>query len=129
MTHILVRSTRMLALPAALAALAATAGPASSDPYWGPGHTACGRVTLEGREGDTVKLYVAARGITCKTAIRIEREYWGAPRSQLKIINGGSGAAGYILLKRFAGWRCTSGAGAGSCTRGKKFAGYSYRRT
>ena len=30
----------------------------------------------------------------------------------------------YATLKRFPGWKCYSGAGGGSCRKGKKVSGY-----
>jgi hypothetical protein len=107
---------------------APSASVSAADPYWGPGHASCGRHTYNTNGGGSVALYIAARNTPCRTALQIERELYTAPGNRLKIVNGGSGAAGYILLKRYPGWKCTSGAGAGSCQRGSKFAGYSYRR-
>jgi hypothetical protein len=107
---------------------ATTASVTAADPYWGPGYASCGRHTYHTSGGGSVALYIAARNTPCRTALRIEHELYTAPGNRLKIVNGGSGATGYILLKRYPGWKCTSGAGAGSCQRGSKFAGYSYRR-
>jgi hypothetical protein len=117
----------LLATLASVVALGATVPATADDPYWGPGYTSCGRMTMHSREAGTVKLYIATRHATCNTAVKIQREYWTAPKSRLKIVNGGSGASGYVLLKRYPGWKCTSG--AGGCSRGKRTAAYSHQRT
>ncbi len=65
------------------------------------------------------KVYVYAIGMRCSTARTIEHEYWFAPDRRKIYVNGGSGAAGYTLLKRYPGWRCDFGAGDGGCTKGK----------
>lgn len=72
--------------------------------------------------GYTISVY--AKRISCKKARAIQRELWNGPRSRKIIRNGGSGASGYILLKRYPGWRCGSGAGGGSCNKGKASAAY-----
>jgi hypothetical protein len=115
----------MLLLVAASAA--ATATVAHADPYWGPGYESCGRHAFRSPEGSIVNLYIASKDTTCRKATQIEHELYTAPRSRLEIVNGGSGYRGYILLKRYPGWKCTSGAGAGSCQHRSEFAGYSYR--
>ena len=69
-------------------------------------------------------LDVYAKKVSCTLAFRIEREYWlGAKRNKV-FVNGGSGALGYILLKRYPGWRCNSGAGGGVCQKGQLTAAY-----
>lgn len=88
----------------------------ASDPYWGAAYDSCGRQTYATRDLGMVKIYIARKGTTCKVALKIEREYWTAPASRLRVVNGGTGYRGYILLKRYPGWKCTSGAGAGSCS-------------
>lgn len=70
------------------------------------------------------RILVSARGMPCKTAVKILREYWLGPASRHRIVNGGHGAGGYILLKRYPGWKCYSGQGAGHCVKGSKDATY-----
>jgi len=126
-----VRHFSTLLIATILLALLAFGAPTSTaaDPYWGPAYRACGRQTFHSHEQGTVRVYVAEQHTTCKTARKIQREYWTAPNSRLTIIAGGTGAAGYVLLKRYPGWKCTSGAGAGSCQKSRRFAGYSFSRS
>jgi hypothetical protein len=72
----------------------------------------------------SLRIDVYAHLITCKRARTIQKEFWLAPESRKRVFNGGSGAAGYVLLKRFPGWRCGSGSGGGSCSKGRASAAY-----
>lgn len=101
-----------------LAAPAAMPASASANAYWGPGYRSCGSFKAGYR------INVSAKKLRCRVAMRIQREYWRGPRSRKVIVNGGTGASGYVLLKRFPGWKCTSGAGAGACAKGAKRAAY-----
>src|SRR4051794_2109312 len=83
-----IRQTFALALVATAATLAVPAS-SSADSYWGPGYRGCGRHTLHSREGGPVKLYVAARHTSCRKALKIQREFWGAPERRLVTVNGG----------------------------------------
>ena len=56
--------------------------------------------------------------------MQIQKELWLGPQDMQESVNGGSGALGYILLKRFPGWKCTSGSGGGSCKKGRKVSAY-----
>lgn len=94
-------------------------GPAAADDYWGPGYHTCNSFRASG-----YVINVSAKRIRCRTAVRIQREYWLGPRRRKTIVNGGSGASGYVLLHRFPGWRCGSGAGAGACRKGNAAAAY-----
>jgi hypothetical protein len=95
------------------------AGTAAATPnYDWPGMKKCGTF----KAGS--KIYVYAKNITCKKARRIQIEYWRGPKSRRVVHNGGTGAAGWITLKRYPGWRCTSGSGGGGCSRGDKSASY-----
>jgi hypothetical protein len=86
-------------------------------PY-GPGYRYCGSF----QTGYRVRVYETHMG--CKKAMRIQREYWLGPDSRKTVVNGGTGARGYVLLKRFPGWRCGSGSGGGQCSKGLKSAAY-----
>jgi len=100
-------------------ALAFGASAAHSTPnYDWPGMKKCGTFDA----GLTIWVY--AKHVSCKTARRIQKEYWLGPKSRKIIHNGGSGAAGWVKLKRYPGWTCTSGSGGGGCSRGNKLAGY-----
>jgi hypothetical protein len=90
---------------------------ATSAADWGPGFKACGHFRAE------YTIHVFAKGVTCSKARRIQMEYWlGAPSGHVEVNHGGPV---YILLKRFPGWKCFSGTGGGSCTKGHKVAAYS----
>lgn len=62
--------------------------------------------------------------MSCRKAVSIQKEYWLGPKRRKIVVNGGAGAAGYVLLKRFSGWRCGSGSGGGECAKGGKVAAY-----
>jgi hypothetical protein len=109
---------RFVGVVTALACLAGGSAALATPDYDWPGMRKCGTF----KAGYTI--YVYAKNITCKTARRIQIEYWRGPKSRQVVHNGGTGAGGYITLKRYPGWRCYSGAGGGSCSRGKKVAGY-----
>jgi hypothetical protein len=100
-------------------AFGATASSAAIDPNaFGRSFHYCGAFKAEYEIG------VFAKKITCAKARRIQREYWLGPRSRKIIRNGGYGASGYILLKRYPGWKCTSGSGGGQCAKSKSVAAY-----
>jgi hypothetical protein len=110
-------SLAAIAAIATLLTLALSAG-ASANDAWGPGYRSCGSFKAEYR------INVSAKGVRCSIATRVQREYWLAPKRRKVIVRGGVGADGYVLLKRFPGWKCFSGAGAGSCVKGSKHAAY-----
>jgi hypothetical protein len=68
-------------------------------------------------------IYVAAEGITCKLALELQETYWLAPEDEKDLI-GPDEYNGYVRLKKFPGWHCTSGALAGGCHKGQLDAGY-----
>jgi hypothetical protein len=70
------------------------------------------------------KIHVFAEHMSCRKARRIQKEYWLAPESEKELV-GPDEYNGYIRLKRFPGWHCTSGAMAGACVKGRQAAGYS----
>ncbi len=69
------------------------------------------------------RIHVLARHVSCRKARRVQREYWLAPESEKELV-GPDEYNGYVRLKRFPGWRCTSGARAGACVKGRKEASY-----
>ncbi len=111
----------------AIACVVATAIPtiatANPNPY-GPGYRSCGsfKVSAQG-----YRIHVYASHAKCRVARRVQRENWLGPRRRKRVFNGGSGASGYVLLKRYPGWRCVSGSGGGSCSKGKRVAAYQVR--
>lgn len=74
------------------------------------------------RASHPVRVY--EQHMPCRKAVRIQKEYWLAPSSRKVVVNGGVGARGYVLLKRFPGWKCTAGSGGGECAKGRKVALY-----
>lgn len=115
------RAVASLGLAIAFGLVLWSAAPVAGAPgrdAWGPDYRYCGSF-LAG-----YRIHVYAKKTSCRSARRIQREYWLAPRSRKVIVNGGSGASGYVLLKRYPRWRCGSGAGAGSCNKGRSSAAY-----
>jgi hypothetical protein len=112
------RRARVAGLAAAIALLTFAAPAAATPDYDWPGMKKCGTF----RASSTI--YVYAKNITCKTARRIQIEFWRGPKRRQVVHNGGTGADGWITLKRYPRWRCTSGSGGGGCSRGNKTAGY-----
>jgi len=112
----------ILLMAAAVATLATTPLVAPSLSHavasdWGPGFRSCGSFRAEYR----IRVY-ANRRTRCRTARKVQREYWLAPPSRIKAV--GSGPDSYVKLKRYPGWRCYSGAGGGSCRKGRLVAAY-----
>lgn len=103
----------------ALLTFACVASQAEAANPYGPAFKSCGSFETKYH----VRVY--ATHMPCRKALRIQKEYWRGPESRKTIVNGGTGCCGYILLKRFPGWKCTSGAGGGACTKGPKVAAYS----
>lgn len=112
------RVLAVVAIAASTLALGVAATPAADPNAFGPAYKYCKSFQAEYR------IHVYAKRVTCRRARQIQREYWLGPRSRKIIRNGGSGANGYVLLKRFPGWGCGSGAGGGACTKGKASAAY-----
>ncbi len=102
----------------ALLVLAIGAASANATGPYGPGYKYCGSFEAE------YHIQVYESHMACRKAVRIQKEYWLGPDSRKTVVNGGVGAAGYVLLKRFPGWRCGSGSGGGQCTKGNKVAAY-----
>lgn len=92
-------------------------GASASSSAW-PGYRKCGSFQARYR------IHVYARHVSCQKAMRVEREYWLAPESEKELV-GPDSYNGYVRLKRFPGWKCTSGAMAGGCRKGRKEASYS----
>lgn len=105
-----------LALAVVLVLLPSTA--VATPGYDWPGMKKCGTFQAQ------YKIWVYAKHISCGLARRIQKEYWLGPESRRTVHNGGHGAYGWITLKRFPGWRCTSGSGGGGCSKGRRSASY-----
>lgn len=97
-------------------------GQAFADWPYGPSHKRCGKFRARG-----YSIFVFKARTSCRKATRILREYWLGPKRRKVIVNGGSGAFGYVLLKRYRGWKCTSGSGGGGCRKGRREAAYQVR--
>jgi hypothetical protein len=110
-----VLSRAFAVLTAALALLLALGSPAGASDPWGPGFKSCGSFKSQGY---TIKVH--AKGMTCKRAKAIQREYWNGPKSRKVEHNGESNADSYVTLKRYPGYRCATGAGAGTCANSKR---------
>jgi hypothetical protein len=73
------------------------------------------------------RIYVYAnKRLSCERARRVMKARWG-PSSGIVTHNGGTGASGWITLKKYPGWKCYSGAGGGTCRKSKAVAGYQSR--
>ncbi|MBS1862867.1 MAG: hypothetical protein JSS68_14280 [Actinobacteria bacterium] len=93
--------------------------PAQGDAFTVPaGYKGCG--SFQAR----YTIHVVAKHVSCRTAMKVQKEYWLAPESEKELV-GPDEYNGYVRLKRFPGWRCTSGAMAGACVKGRKEAAYS----
>ena len=110
-------SARAVVVALVAGATALPAAHATPNYDW-PGMKKCG--TFEAG----YRIWVYAKHMRCRNARRVQREYWLAPADRRVVHNGGSGAFGWVTLKRYPGWRCSSGAGGGSCRHGEKIAGY-----
>lgn len=89
---------------------------AAETPF-GPHYRSCGSFHAE------YKINVYASRVNCRRAMRIQREFWLAPPDRIVEVYRRRGPQ-LILLKRFPGWKCFSGAGGGGCHKGRKVAAY-----
>ncbi len=106
-----------VAVIAATAAAPASAAKRPPNPY-GPAYKYCGSFKAPDR------IWVYATHMGCRKAKRIQREFWLGSDTNRTEGNGGSGASGYVLLKKYPGWRCGSGSGGGQCNKRKASAAY-----
>ncbi|HJQ29594.1 MAG TPA: hypothetical protein VJ827_09640 [Rubrobacter sp.] len=84
-----------------------------------PGFKRCGAF-----DTGQLHIHVSAKHVSCRMAMKVQKEYWLAPESEKELV-GPDEYNGYVRLRRFPGWRCTSGAGAGNCAKGRQDAFYS----
>ena len=113
------RRAAVAVVTAMVAATLAWATPSQADNPYGPGYTACGSFRAKVGQID-----VYARHLSCRRAMRIQREYWLGKRRNKRFVNGGNGANAYTLLDKYPGWRCNSGAGGGNCRKRNSEADY-----
>lgn len=70
------------------------------------------------KRGYPYRIRVSAHGISCRKARRIQKSYWNDRNP------GREDRYGRIHLRKFPGWRCSSGASAGGCFKGNRSASY-----
>jgi len=87
--------------------------------YWGEGYRICRSLKVE-----YGPLYVSAKGVRCRKAVRIIKEWWKGPDSRQTTVEDSTG--GHVLLDRFPGWVCSDGASAGGCRKGGRYAVYNF---
>lgn len=116
-----IRSTRIAVLALALVVLLAVAGGerANGAGYWGEGYRICRSLKV-----GYGPLYVSAKGVRCRKAVRIIREWWKGPDSRQTFVEDETG--GHVLLDRYPGWVCVDGASAGGCHKGDRHAAYNF---
>jgi hypothetical protein len=95
-------------------------GGAKAAGYWGPGYRICRALNV----GPGGPLYISASNVRCRKAFRIIREWWRGPDSRQTTVDDTTG--GHVLLDRFPGWVCASGASAGGCHKGNRHAAYNF---
>jgi hypothetical protein len=83
---------------------------------FGPSYRSCGSFQAE------YKIHVYASHVSCRRAMRIQKEYWLAPPSRTHEVI--TKTRPYVVLKRFPGWKCYYGSGGGECVKGRKVAAY-----
>lgn len=99
----------------ALAGLSASESIAAGG--FGPSFRSCGSFHAG------YKIHVYASHVSCRRAMRIQKEYWLAPPNRTVEVHRRHGPQ-MVLLKRFPGWKCFSGTGGGTCSKGRKVAAY-----
>jgi hypothetical protein len=87
--------------------------------YWGEGYSICRSLKV-----GYGPLYVSAKGIRCRKAVRIIKEWWKGPDSRQTFVEDTTG--GHVLLDRYPGWVCADGASAGGCHKGNRHAAYNF---
>jgi hypothetical protein len=83
----------------------------------------CGSIPVEDEFHPKVR--VSASHISCRKARRIITAYLDGSADEQELV-GSDDYNGYVRLKHFPGWRCTSGAGAGGCRKGRREAGWDW---
>jgi hypothetical protein len=113
------RSRRAAAVAVLLVLFVAACLPQAGDAFTVPaGYKGCGSFKAR------YTIHVFVKHVSCRIALRVQKEYWLAPEDEKELV-GPDEYNGYVRLKRFPGWRCTSGAMAGACAKGRKEAAYS----
>jgi hypothetical protein len=113
-------ATVVLALLAGLPAMSAGRVPPDPDVY-GPTFGFCNSFHAKGYRID-----VYARNVSCHRARAVQKAFWRGSEKSV-IYHPMHGVDEYWTLERFPGWRCTTGAGGGSCSKGRAMAAYQSR--
>jgi hypothetical protein len=66
----------------------------------------------------------ASGGLKCVSAMRIVKSFIRSHSSWREHTTDGTVAGTYYTNRKYKGWRCFEGSGGGSCSRGKRTAGY-----
>lgn len=111
----------LLLVAGTLAAAGLGADPAAMAAGPKPRH--CGTIPVHDEFHPRVR--VSAMHTSCAKARRIMRAYLDGPADEQELV-GPDDYNGYVRLKRFPGWHCTSGAGAGGCRKGRREAGWDW---
>ncbi len=105
-------------LAAGVPAAAAADWPGPDGAYDWPGMKKCGSFP------STYRIYVyAGKGTRCGKARRVMKELWSGDTDRVRQHDSETHGH-YATLTRYPGWRCSSGAGGGSCRKGKQVSGY-----
>lgn len=115
-------------LIAVLAALVVAAGSEGAEAAHGFPRHRCGSFVAEDSSSEGTTYYnritvYSSRHLPCRTATAVVEGFWG-PEEFIVRHGGPSEAQSYYTIKGFPGWRCYQGAGAGSCIRRGRVAGY-----
>jgi hypothetical protein len=85
----------------------------------------CGSFTkeVEGTAYDVRVTVYNGNHLPCRVATQVIEAFWG-PEENITSHGGPSEAQTFYTIKGFPGWRCYTGAGAGSCVRKHRVAAY-----
>jgi len=112
---------RIGALALAIVLLLSLAGGerASAAGYWGAGYKICHPIKVQ-----YGPMYVSAKNVRCRKAVRILREWWLGPDDRQTHVE--EGGYDYYRLDRYPGWLCGDGLSAGGCRKGNRHAAYNF---
>jgi hypothetical protein len=115
----------LVACLVAVLCLAAVPAQAGGGWYDWPGMKKCGEFRADGFD---FKVYASKKSATqdklrCKKASSVMKAWWKGAERLVSYHEDGD----FYTLARHPKWRCSSGAGGGSCTHGKQIAGYQNR--
>jgi hypothetical protein len=109
----------LVAVAVCTSLLLVPASPAKPPPGWSePPSEYCGTFESNGKYRSSYRILVGAEKVSCRLAIRIQKEYWNGKPSDSVEHGDGTSAGSWRTLRKFPGWKCTSGAGGGACKKG-----------